>query len=84
MIPNNLDFIAYERHKSLLRDAEQRRLIKSLQLQRSDERAKFRQKLFNWIGCQMVNWGLRLQGYSITPPSHIAAARAIDVGRCQS
>jgi hypothetical protein len=70
MFPGNVEFIAYERHKDLLQEAERMRLINAVQRQQANDRAASR-KLTNWIGAQMVQWGLRLQGCSIVPPPQV-------------
>ncbi len=56
--------VAYERHKDLLREAEQRRLINSLQHSEPIWKVKF-EEICHWLGRQLVKWGFRLQGHNL-------------------
>jgi hypothetical protein len=78
MFPNSLEFIAHERRKALLAEAERIRLINTLQRQRSDERDIFR-KVINRLGDQMVRWGSKLQNYKMAPSSQVKAIGVVDV-----
>ena len=78
MFPGGLEFIAHERRKEFLREAERMRLINSLQRQKSQERRNFR-ILVNWMGTQMVKWGLKLQSYKMGPPAQVGAMGVADV-----
>lgn len=78
MFPGGIEYVVEERQKDFLREAERMRLINSLQRRRSNEREKFRE-VVNWMGTQMVNWGLKLQSYKTTSPSQIKAMGVADV-----
>jgi hypothetical protein len=78
MFPDSLEFTAHERRKEFLQEAERTRLINTLERQRSKERKDFR-KVVNWIGAQMVKWGLQLQSYKVAPPSQVGAMGVADV-----
>jgi hypothetical protein len=78
MFPGGIEYVAEERRKDFLREAERMRLINSLQRRRSNEREKFRE-VVNWMGTQLVNWGLKLQSYKTTSPSQIKAMGVADV-----
>jgi hypothetical protein len=78
MFPGGIEYVAEERRKDFLREAEHMRLINSLQRQRSNEQENFR-KVVHWIGSQMVNWGLKLQSYKMASPSQIRAMGVADV-----
>jgi hypothetical protein len=63
MFPNYNDFlVAQERHKDLLRAVERERLIRAARLGQP-ENWGVQQKVVDWIGGQLVNWGCKLQGY---------------------
>jgi hypothetical protein len=65
MLPGYVELIvAYERHKDLLREAEQRRLINFLQHPEPIWQVKF-EKVCHWPGKQLVKWGLKLQRYNL-------------------
>lgn len=75
MFLGNAEYVAYERHKDALRQAEQIRLVKSLSAQSTEY---FPHRLLlsvaNWLGGQLVRWGLRLQGDSSAwPPPAIVS-----------
>jgi hypothetical protein len=74
---NLIEYMAYERHKALLLEAERMRVVKILQHQQSGN-GKVSRKVRNWIGTQMVNWGLKLQDYRISSPSQAAITRTSD------
>ena len=78
MFPGGIEYVAEERRKDFLREAERIRLINSLEYQRSRERRNF-WKVVHWIGTQMVNWGLKLQSYKMASPSQIGAVGVADV-----
>jgi hypothetical protein len=78
MFPGALEFIVHERRKEFLQEAERMRLINSLQRQKSKEQRNF-WIVVNWMGTQMVKWGLKLQSYKTTPPSQIKAMGVADV-----
>jgi hypothetical protein len=80
MFPNNLEFFAYERQQDLLRTAEQIKLIETLRQRQVDERGIFR-SVKNWIGVQLVKWGLKLQGHRLILPSQKTVATAAN-GDC--
>ncbi len=61
-----IELIAYERRKELQQKVERRRLIKMLQHQQSNNR-QIIWRVSNWMGTQMVQWGLKLQGHHTTP-----------------
>ena len=79
MFSSNMEFIARERHRDLLHQAEQIRLIKTLR-QQTVEQGRFR-SILTWIGVQMVKWGLKLQGHSLALPPRMTAATVTD-GDC--
>ena len=78
MFPVGIEYVAEERQKDFLREAERMRLINSLQRRRSNEREKFRE-VVNWMGTQMVNWGSKLQSYKTKSSSQIKAMGVADV-----
>ncbi len=65
MLPAHVEFVVYERRKDLLAEAERVRLIKSLPRQPFSRSGRWRH-ITIWIGGQMVKWGLKLQGQSLT------------------
>ena len=73
MFPGNAEFVARERRQEMLREAEQWRLIETLRRRRPGTV----QKLANWTGNQLVKWGTRLQGQtmSLPPRSTITAIK---------
>ena len=76
MFPSGIEFIVHERQKDFLREAEQMRLINSLQRQKSND-LKLYGKVTNWLGLKMVMWGAKLQDYSAGPSSQTAQAIGI-------
>jgi hypothetical protein len=77
MFPVGLEFIVHERRKKLLREAERMRLINALQRQQSKER-KYFWIVVNWLGTQMVKWGLKLQSYKMGPPTQVGIMGVAD------
>jgi len=55
-----------EQYKELLREAEQERLIRAAGLGQIGN-WRFRRKVANWIGAQMVSWGYKLRSYGTAP-----------------
>ena len=78
MFPGNAEFVARERRQEMVREAKQRRLIKTLQRQRPGTV----QKLTNWIGCQLVKWGTRLQDQTVSLPPQPGTAGLTDTKCC--
>ena len=78
MFPGNVEYVAYERHQDMLREAEQRRLIASVRRQRPD---RFK-RIVNWIGFQMVKWGTKLQDQTISLPPQPTTAGVTDTKCC--
>jgi hypothetical protein len=74
---NSLEFMAYERHKDWQQKAAKRRLIKSLRQQKANDQGPARQ-VRNWLGVQLVSWGLKLQGHGTTLPSQVVVARGTE------
>jgi hypothetical protein len=60
-VGNAEEYIAYERHRDLLRQAERNRLIKAVQQQHATDRRRSR-TITTWLGVKLVTWGIRLQG----------------------
>jgi hypothetical protein len=60
--------IHQERYKEFLQEAEQERLIRAAGL-RQPGNWKLPWKVADWIGAQLVSWGYKLQGCSVTPPA---------------
>jgi hypothetical protein len=77
MFPGNAEYVARERQQNMLREAEQRRLVEMAQRGRP---GAVRQ-LANWTGDQLVKWGTKLQGQSISLPAQPTAA-AINETKC--
>ena len=61
MFVDNAEFIARERQKDLLLQAERNRLIKTVRQQPTNERHEAR-SVTTWLGVRLVTWGLKLQG----------------------
>ena len=61
MFPGNVEWVALEQRKDLLRELEQLRLINTLPRRQSISR-RVAQKAVSWIAGNMVIWGLKLQG----------------------
>lgn len=76
MFLHGIEFIARERYKDLLKEAEQIRLIKSLRYRRERRREIFA-GLAYWLGTQMVKWGAKLQGHHPRRPAQMAAAAGV-------
>jgi hypothetical protein len=64
MFPNNIEFFGREKHQERFQDVEQIRLVRLAKLHRPGDWEAFR-NLTHWLGRQMVQWGLRLQGYKV-------------------
>jgi hypothetical protein len=77
MFPGNTEYVARERHQDMLREAERRRLVEMAQQGRPGPV----QQLANWTGGQLVKWGTKLQGQSISLPAQPTAA-AINETKC--
>jgi hypothetical protein len=75
MFLGNAEYVAYERQKDALRQAEQMRLVKSLPVQSTEYTLhKLRLSAARGLGGQLVKWGLRLQGdKSSWPPPAIVS-----------
>jgi hypothetical protein len=81
MFPDGLEFIAHERRKSLLEEAERMRLINSLERPEAKGQRDFG-KVVHWMGVQMVKWGLKLQNYKVTPPSPARTVADVECPQC--
>ncbi len=79
MFPGAMESIVNERHENFLQEAERMRLIATIRRQQPDQEEVSR-KVTNWLGGQMVTWGLKLQGGRVAPPSQVAVAGATDAG----
>ena len=78
MFPGNAELVARERRQEMLREAEQRRLIKTL----SRRRPGTVQKMAYWTGNQLVKWGTRLQGQTMSLPPQPSTAGVTDTKCC--
>jgi ABC-type phosphonate transport system ATPase subunit len=59
----DLDYlIQKEKFQDLIREAEQERLLRTIELQNDSQRGLHR-NLAAWVGHQMVRWGSKLQHY---------------------
>jgi hypothetical protein len=63
MFPYNIEFVTYERHKELLRQAERMHLIKTLGLEKMPQQNLWLNAI-QILGQQMVAWGTKLQNLS--------------------
>ena len=70
MFPSGIEQVVAERQKELLREAEQRRLVKLIEGQKTNDHLSFWQ-ILNWFGRQMERWGLKLQQYSFRAAAHV-------------
>jgi hypothetical protein len=70
MFPYDIEFVVYERHKDLLRQAERMHLIKFLEHGQVAPRNLWLNAI-RALGQQMVAWGTKLQNFS----SPVAAAK---------
>lgn len=71
MFPGGAEFVPYERHKSLLEQAERARLVKLIRDQPPQAQIKFRTVIY-WLGGQLITWGIRLQKSSMVSSPQIA------------
>lgn len=66
----------HERYEDMIRQAEQRRLIRTARAQQPRKRRWHRQ-FAGWVGGRMVAWGWRLQRHDAMPlPLQSGAAQA--------
>lgn len=66
MFPNNIEFFGHERHHERFQDVEHIRLVKIARPRQVSYREMIG-KMTNWLGCQLVKLGTRLQSYDSTP-----------------
>ncbi len=71
MFPGNAEFVARERHKDLLHEANQRRLIKTIEAGQANRSTRL-QRVVGWVGLQLVTWGLKLQGQPLAQSTQLA------------
>ena len=83
MFPSNVEFLGRERDRERLQEAEHNRLVKIARHQRYNYNVASR-KIANWLGCQFVKWGAKLQTYSLTPLSNLASPEMAETGYVQA
>ena len=64
--PETLHLVNKEKQNDLLRELNQRELVKAARLQQRVELKPYH-KAAGWLGAQMVKWGGRLQSYEAAP-----------------
>lgn len=82
MFPGNAEVVARERHRDALREAEQRRLIKTFAAGPANRPTKG-QKIVHWLGAQLVTIGLKLQGQNL-PESPVVNPAPFNDANCSS
>ncbi|HXV43290.1 MAG TPA: hypothetical protein VEC96_09520 [Anaerolineae bacterium] len=71
MLPNDIDFlIRKERCQDFMREAEQERWIGVVKHQQPNQPSSW-QRAVRWVGIQLIELGLKLQGYSITQTKNL-------------
>ena len=63
-----------ERHKDWLRELEHQRLIQIAEIQRSGNEGRLG-KAANWVGTQLIAWGLTIQHHNPAHPQVLSRRR---------
>ena len=83
MFPGNAEAVARERHRVLLWEAEQRRLIKAFEAGHVSQSTRL-QRIIPWLGGQLVTLGLKLQGQSLPPAQVVNTLHLTNDTNCSS
>jgi hypothetical protein len=77
MFPHNVAFLGRERDQARFQEAEHIRLVKLAQGQQAG--AGTIRKAANWLGCQMMQWGARLQDYGSVSLPEVTSLEVAEV-----
>ena len=72
MFPSTIEFLGRERDKERLAEAEHIRLVKIAGGQQFNYGEASR-KIVNWLGSQLVKWGVKLQSQGAVPSPKVSS-----------